>query len=66
MIIFYMARFNVIGYFINSGQSANPEERKSAMKVAEQFIKDKNYPKNTQVIDVWFSRLIEVSQSAKF
>lgn len=32
-----------------SGPSANTEERKAAMKVAEQFIKDKNYPKNTQV-----------------
>uniref|UniRef100_A0A671T0L8 Gelsolin-like n=1 Tax=Sinocyclocheilus anshuiensis TaxID=1608454 RepID=A0A671T0L8_9TELE len=31
------------------GPNANTEERKAAMKVAEQYIKDKNYPKNTQI-----------------
>ncbi|XP_056315789.1 scinderin like a [Danio aesculapii] len=35
--------------FVWKGPSANIEERKSAMKVAEQFIKEKNYPKNTQI-----------------
>uniref|UniRef100_A0A671T034 Gelsolin-like n=1 Tax=Sinocyclocheilus anshuiensis TaxID=1608454 RepID=A0A671T034_9TELE len=34
------------------GPNANTEERKAAMKVAEQYIKDKNYPKNTQVSDL--------------
>ncbi len=38
--------------FNNSGPNANTEERKAAMKVAEQFVKDKNYPKNTQVSDL--------------
>ncbi len=38
--------------FKNSGPDANTEERKTAMKVAEQFIKDKNYPKNSQVSDL--------------
>lgn len=45
-------------YFNLSGPSANPEERKAAMKVAEQFVKEKNYPKNTQVSDS--SLLMEV------
>ncbi|MGH0157679.1 UNVERIFIED_CONTAM: hypothetical protein FKN15_057640 [Acipenser sinensis] len=31
------------------GKGANPEERKSAMKTAEAFIKEKNYPKTTQI-----------------
>ncbi|KTF80905.1 hypothetical protein cypCar_00012653 [Cyprinus carpio] len=35
--------------FLWKGQNANTEERKAAMKVAEQFVKDKNYPKNTQI-----------------
>ncbi|NP_835232.2 scinderin like a [Danio rerio] len=35
--------------FVWKGPRANTEERKSAMKVAEQFIKEKNYPKNTQI-----------------
>uniref|UniRef100_A0A671KDR7 Macrophage-capping protein n=1 Tax=Sinocyclocheilus anshuiensis TaxID=1608454 RepID=A0A671KDR7_9TELE len=35
--------------FLWKGPNANTEERKAAMKVAEQFIKDKNYPKNTQI-----------------
>ncbi|XP_073707858.1 gelsolin-like [Garra rufa] len=35
--------------FLWKGPDANTEERKAAMKVAEQFIKDKNYPKNTQI-----------------
>uniref|UniRef100_A0A8C2BP13 Scinderin like a n=1 Tax=Cyprinus carpio TaxID=7962 RepID=A0A8C2BP13_CYPCA len=38
--------------FLWKGQNANTEERKAAMKVAEQFIKEKNYPKNTQVSDL--------------
>ncbi|KAK1164161.1 gelsolin-like [Acipenser oxyrinchus oxyrinchus] len=35
--------------FLWKGKSANPEERKSAMKTAEAFIKEKNYPKTTQI-----------------
>uniref|UniRef100_A0A673L9H8 Macrophage-capping protein n=1 Tax=Sinocyclocheilus rhinocerous TaxID=307959 RepID=A0A673L9H8_9TELE len=38
--------------FLWKGPNANTEERKAAMKVAEQYIKDKNYPKNTQVSDL--------------
>lgn len=52
-------------HFNTSGPSANTEERKTAMKVAEQFIKDKNYPKNTQVSDA--NLFMEVDQiEAKF
>uniref|UniRef100_A0A8C2H9J8 Gelsolin-like n=1 Tax=Cyprinus carpio TaxID=7962 RepID=A0A8C2H9J8_CYPCA len=49
----YQAR-NISGV-LHPGQwrpNANTEERKAAMKVAEQFIKEKNYPKNTQVSDL--------------
>ncbi|XP_061097658.1 scinderin like b [Conger conger] len=35
--------------FLWKGPNANPAERKAAMKAAEQFIKDKNYSKLTQV-----------------
>ncbi|MGH0155872.1 UNVERIFIED_CONTAM: hypothetical protein FKN15_049432 [Acipenser sinensis] len=35
--------------FLWKGKGANPEERKSAMKTAEAFIKEKNYPKTTQI-----------------
>lgn len=35
--------------FCPSGPKANEAERKAAMNVAEKFIKDQNYPKNTQV-----------------
>ncbi|KAK9973237.1 hypothetical protein ABG768_023978 [Culter alburnus] len=35
--------------FLWKGPNANTEERKTAMKVAEQFIKEKTYPKNTQI-----------------
>ncbi|XP_051996468.1 gelsolin-like [Xyrauchen texanus] len=35
--------------FLWKGQNANTDERKAAMKTAEQFIKDKNYPQNTQI-----------------
>lgn len=35
--------------FCPSGPKANNAERKAAMNAAEQFIKDHNYPKNTQV-----------------
>lgn len=33
-----------------SGATASAGERKAAMKAAEQFIKERNYPKSTQVI----------------
>lgn len=32
-----------------TGHNANSEERKKAMKTAEDFIKDMNYSQNTQV-----------------
>uniref|UniRef100_A0AAY4B2L1 Macrophage-capping protein n=1 Tax=Denticeps clupeoides TaxID=299321 RepID=A0AAY4B2L1_9TELE len=35
--------------FLWKGPTANADERKAAMSVAEQFIKDKNYAKNTQI-----------------
>ncbi|XP_038572707.1 scinderin like a [Micropterus salmoides] len=35
--------------FIWKGRNANAEERKAAFTVANKFIKDKNYPQNTQV-----------------
>ncbi|XP_062853381.1 scinderin like a [Trichomycterus rosablanca] len=35
--------------FLWKGPTANESERKAAMSAAEQFIKDKNYPKNTQI-----------------
>ncbi|XP_023672410.2 gelsolin-like [Paramormyrops kingsleyae] len=35
--------------FLWKGPEANTEERKAAMKTAEQFIKEKNYPKTTQI-----------------
>uniref|UniRef100_A0A4W4DXR2 Gelsolin-like domain-containing protein n=1 Tax=Electrophorus electricus TaxID=8005 RepID=A0A4W4DXR2_ELEEL len=35
--------------FVWKGPSANGAERKAAMKAAEQFIHEKNYPKNTQI-----------------
>ncbi|XP_071782366.1 scinderin like a [Centroberyx gerrardi] len=35
--------------FVWKGPSANPSERKAALKAAENFIKEKNYPKSTQV-----------------
>uniref|UniRef100_A0A6Q2XZB2 Macrophage-capping protein n=1 Tax=Esox lucius TaxID=8010 RepID=A0A6Q2XZB2_ESOLU len=35
--------------FVWKGPSADASERKAAMTAAEQFIKEKNYPKNTQV-----------------
>lgn len=35
--------------FVWKGQSANDAERKAAMKAAEQFIREKNYPKHTQI-----------------
>ncbi|KAL1022650.1 hypothetical protein UPYG_G00030520 [Umbra pygmaea] len=35
--------------FVWKGPTADPDERKAAMAAAEQFIKEKNYPKNTQV-----------------
>ncbi|CAB1332128.1 unnamed protein product [Coregonus sp. 'balchen'] len=35
--------------FVWKGPSATTAERKSAMNAAEQFIKEKNYPKHTQV-----------------
>ncbi|KAL2090020.1 hypothetical protein ACEWY4_014708 [Coilia grayii] len=35
--------------FLWKGPNANTDERKAAMKAAEQFIKDKNYSKNTQI-----------------
>ncbi|KAJ7986406.1 hypothetical protein DPEC_G00339570 [Dallia pectoralis] len=35
--------------FVWKGPSADASERKAAMSTAEQFIKEKNYPKNTQV-----------------
>lgn len=53
-----MAAYHNFIYLNLSGPSANTEERKTAMKVAEQFVKDKNYPKNTQVSDS--SLLMEV------
>lgn len=48
----YITHIDNFFCFNNSGQNANTEERKAAMKVAEQFVKDKNYPKNTQVSDL--------------
>uniref|UniRef100_A0A8B9L2G3 Scinderin like a n=1 Tax=Astyanax mexicanus TaxID=7994 RepID=A0A8B9L2G3_ASTMX len=36
--------------FVWKGPTANAAERKAAMKAAEQFIREKNYPKNTQVM----------------
>uniref|UniRef100_A0A8C2BL51 Scinderin like a n=1 Tax=Cyprinus carpio TaxID=7962 RepID=A0A8C2BL51_CYPCA len=45
----YITHIDNFFCFNNSGQNANTEERKAAMKVAEQFIKEKNYPKNTQI-----------------
>uniref|UniRef100_A0A8B9KYR6 Macrophage-capping protein n=1 Tax=Astyanax mexicanus TaxID=7994 RepID=A0A8B9KYR6_ASTMX len=35
--------------FVWKGPTANAAERKAAMKAAEQFIREKNYPKNTQI-----------------
>ncbi|XP_051986064.1 gelsolin-like [Xyrauchen texanus] len=35
--------------FLWKGANANTDERKAAMKIAEQFIKDKKYPQNTQI-----------------
>ncbi|KAG8443075.1 hypothetical protein GDO86_011771 [Hymenochirus boettgeri] len=35
--------------FVWKGKNANTEERKAAMKTAEQFIKQMNYPANTQI-----------------
>lgn len=35
--------------FVWKGPQANPEERKAAMKVAQDFIKDKNYSAKTQI-----------------
>ncbi|XP_076846634.1 scinderin like a [Brachyhypopomus gauderio] len=35
--------------FVWKGPSANAAERKAAMKAAEQFVQEKNYPKNTQI-----------------
>lgn len=35
--------------FIWKGPSANTAERNAAMKAAEQFIKEKKYPRHTQV-----------------
>ncbi|MBN3284555.1 GELS protein, partial [Polyodon spathula] len=35
--------------FLWKGKGANPNERKSAMKTAEAFVKEKNYPKTTQI-----------------
>uniref|UniRef100_A0A8D0A7J5 Scinderin like a n=1 Tax=Sander lucioperca TaxID=283035 RepID=A0A8D0A7J5_SANLU len=35
--------------FVWKGQKANADERKAAMTSANKFIKDKNYPQNTQV-----------------
>lgn len=33
-----------------AGQAANAEERKAALSAANKFIKEKNYPQNTQVM----------------
>ncbi|XP_017335785.1 scinderin like a [Ictalurus punctatus] len=35
--------------FLWKGPKANEAERKASMNAAQQFIKDKNYPKNTQI-----------------
>uniref|UniRef100_A0A803VXT7 Scinderin n=1 Tax=Ficedula albicollis TaxID=59894 RepID=A0A803VXT7_FICAL len=35
--------------FVWKGKDANPQERKAAMKNAEQFIQQMNYPANTQI-----------------
>uniref|UniRef100_A0A8C7M7G8 Macrophage-capping protein n=1 Tax=Oncorhynchus kisutch TaxID=8019 RepID=A0A8C7M7G8_ONCKI len=35
--------------FVWKGPSASTDERKAAMNAAEQFIKEKNYPKHTQI-----------------
>lgn len=35
--------------FVWKGPSASTDERKAAMNAAEQFIREKNYPKQTQV-----------------
>ncbi|XP_037626684.1 scinderin like a [Sebastes umbrosus] len=35
--------------FVWKGQDANADERKAALNAAEKFIKDKNYPRKTQV-----------------
>uniref|UniRef100_A0A8D2Q961 Scinderin n=1 Tax=Varanus komodoensis TaxID=61221 RepID=A0A8D2Q961_VARKO len=35
--------------FVWKGKNANPHERKAAMKTAEEFIQQMNYPANTQV-----------------
>ncbi|XP_067418226.1 scinderin [Emydura macquarii macquarii] len=35
--------------FVWKGKDANPHERKAAMKTAEQFIQQMNYPANTQI-----------------
>uniref|UniRef100_A0AAX7UCQ7 Scinderin n=1 Tax=Astatotilapia calliptera TaxID=8154 RepID=A0AAX7UCQ7_ASTCA len=36
-------------YFFPAGHNANPNERKEAMKTAENFIKQMGYPANTQI-----------------
>ncbi|XP_036618059.1 adseverin [Trichosurus vulpecula] len=35
--------------FVWKGKDANPEERKAAMKTAEEFLQQMNYPLNTQI-----------------
>ncbi|XP_043941617.1 adseverin-like [Protopterus annectens] len=36
--------------YVWKGQSASPSERREALKAANEFISQKNYPKNTQVV----------------
>lgn len=52
MLIYVMSLFEFLSVF-NSfcilGKDANPQERKAAMKTAEEFLQQMNYSTNTQV-----------------
>lgn len=47
--LFFLFCLRFVARFLLSGSKANTEERKAAMKVAQDFIKEKKYSSKTQV-----------------
>lgn len=48
-IMFSLSDILSFSFIFHLGKDANPQERKAAMKTAEEFLKQMNYSSNTQV-----------------